>query len=292
MKNKKCTVLYTGASGQMGQSFKDIIDSKLNSEFEFVGLDRDQLDITSDSSFETAITQYSPNIVINFAAYTNVEKAEDEQEKVRKVNTEALKMMAEHCSRNNIILIHLSTDYVFDGNKGQPYLETDQVCPQNIYGKTKADGENIVLSASDLNIVIRTSWIFGPHGNNFFKTILNLMETRDKLTIVSDQQGAPTYSLHLAECIYSLVIKYAYDDVYQGGVYHFSGLPYCSWYEFAQFIVNEAKKDIEVLPCRTSDFSYKAIRPSDSRLDMTKLNSNIPHLKNDWRDGVRAMLKR
>lgn len=262
-------VLLTGAQGQVGQCFCDIYPNN----WQLITADHFELDISDRSNVEEWVAKYKPDVIVNAAAYTAVDKAETEYDLAYKVNVFGPENLALAAKKNRAKFIHISTDYVFDGLKKYPYTEDDLTNPINVYGKTKREGEIAVMSVDSSAIIIRTSWVFSEYGNNFVKTILKLFNQNNKLSIVDDQIGCPTYAGDLAELMIRIIEKNIV-----GGIYHYCGNKSMSWYSFAKQIItiatNQGKlnKIPEVFPVKTSFFQFKAKRPKYSVLDMKKLN--------------------
>ena len=270
-------ILVSGSNGQVGNSFKRI---NLPSNFEIIPLDRSQLDISDRDSIERTLAEIRPQLLINAAAYTNVDKAEEDYSEAHVSNELGPKNLALSCLEQAIPLFHISTDYVFDGQGNKPYLESDLANPQGIYAKSKFAGEEYVRKIHPKHIIFRTSWVFSEHGKNFPKTILKISQNRDKIKVVADQKGGPTSSRSIAEVLLKLAVKYHNDGSLQWGTYHFSQLPYCSWYKLANKIcqlLNQKyqKPKVEILPICSAEFPTKVIRPANSMLDVTKLRSVV-----------------
>lgn len=275
-------VLITGADGQLGKCLLNVFEG--NSEI--YDFNRHTLDITNEKLVFDTVMSIAPNIIINAAAYTAVDKAEIEQEQAYAINALGPKNLAIASSQNNSILIHISTDYVFDGKKETPYNEMDITNPQSVYGKTKLDGENFVKNFCEKHIILRTSWVFSEYGNNFVKTMLKLAN-EDELNIVGDQIGGPTYALDIAQAILKIIDKLESNNEYYG-IYHFSGELYCSWYDFAACIFNKAKelnlikKTPKLNPTPSRDYLTPAVRPLNSALENTKINKYFGIQPSDW----------
>ncbi|MBL4606498.1 MAG: dTDP-4-dehydrorhamnose reductase [Pseudomonadales bacterium] len=282
-------ILLTG--GMDGQVGWEIIRLAKSTSHQLIPLTRDQLDITHEESIHKAIEHHSPDIVINAAAYTAVDKAEEDHEIAYKVNRDGTLFLAQACNKHGIPLLHISTDYVFDGEKSTPYEVDDAPAPQSVYGLSKWEGEEYLRNELSQHIILRTSWVFGRHGNNFVKTILRIGSDRDELKVVADQQGAPTSAHSIAACLLELCDRYEQDKNLPWGTYHFTGSPESTWFEFAQSIFSEGKKlglldhDVKVLPINTEDYPTLAKRPANSRLSMqltkSRLKVETPNWKND-----------
>jgi len=293
-------ILITGAYGQLGQSFKSLTDYAEQHGMSLQLTDSDTLNICDRQSIAQAFEQLRPQVVVNGAAYTAVDKAEDEIEKAEEINAVGASYIAEACAERNCNMIQVSTDYVFDGSSQKPYIETDPTAPLSVYGRTKLAGEQAVLKALPEAIIFRTSWVFSEYGQNFLKTMLRLGRERDELGIVSDQVGGPTYAPHIALAILRLIQLQSKDPSVAGETYHFSGTPITHWHAFATFIFETAKQmdDAFSIPTinaiKTADYPTAAPRPANSALSTEKLSALIPDLQCDWQQGtqqaVRALL--
>jgi dTDP-4-dehydrorhamnose reductase len=271
-------VLVTGANGQLGWELQQA--AKANPNFEFIFLDRSAMDLSNPDGLLKIIESYAPSAIINTAAYTAVDKAETEKSLAHVINAEAVAELASITKNKNIPFITYSTDYVFSGNAAIPYVTDTQLAPVNYYGKTKADGEQMALAANPDSIIIRTSWVFSSHGNNFVKTMIRLMKERDSLNIVGDQQGRPTYARDLATA--SIQILNALNlGLPIKGIYHFANTGETTWFDFAQKIKELAGLECTLTPINSDQFPTPAKRPNYSVLDTQKiekeLNLHIPH---------------
>lgn len=256
-------ILITGASGQLGKCIQDAVQDSDLPGFQFLFCDRTQLDISKQELVETFFFTNKIDICINCAAFTAVDLAETEAEQAFRINSDAVKFLAEECREQSTTLIHISTDYVFDGNNSEPYTPQDQTNPLNVYGKSKLEGERWALELNPKTIVIRTSWIYSEYGKNFYTTMLRLMKERDELNVVSDQIGKPTDANDLAK--YILEIIKSEDSDY--GIRHFSGKEIMSWYDFAKKIAKENGFTTKINPIPTSAYPTPAKRPMWSVLD-------------------------
>jgi len=271
-------VLVTGANGQLGWELQQV--AKANPNFEFIFLDRSAMDLSNPDGLLKIIESYAPSAIINTAAYTAVDKAEIEKSLAHVINAEAVAELASIAKNKNIPFITYSTDYVFSGNAAIPYVTDTQLAPVNYYGKTKADGEQMALAANPDSIIIRTSWVFSSHGNNFVKTMIRLMKERDSLNIVGDQQGRPTYARDLATA--SIRILNALNlGLPIKGIYHFANTGETTWFDFAQKIKELAGLECTLTSINSDQFPTPAKRPNYSVLDTQKiekeLNLHIPH---------------
>jgi dTDP-4-dehydrorhamnose reductase len=294
-------ILVTGKNGQLGRSIHKVISASsaetntnqnLN-KFVFVG--RGELDLSQ----EERIANYFNNndkfdIIINCAAYTAVDKAEEEQELANQVNHTAVKQLAEIANKQKTKLIHISTDYVFDGESDKPYIETDKTSPINVYGKTKLAGEKALQEAMPDNaIIIRASWVYSEFGNNFVKTMLRLGKERDGLNIVSDQIGSPTYATDLAEVILAIINNKDYqNEENPTEIYHYSNEGEISWHDFAKEIFKITEIDCKVKPMSTEQYPTPANRPKNTVMNMDKIISNLNVPIFSWHDSLRACLYR
>ena len=262
-------VLVTGANGQLGY---DVIKALQKQKIECFGAMRKNFDITDSKATENFIRKYMPDVVIHCAAYTAVDKAEDELDLCYKVNTSATEGIAEICKKINAKMLYISTDYVFDGAKEGFYEVEDKPNPINVYGKTKLLGEEAVQKTLDRYFIVRISWVFGEHGNNFVKTMLRLGAERKVLNVVADQYGSPTYTADLAPLLVEMIKTEKY------GIYHATNEGVCNWAEFAEKIFEVAKMDVKVNRITTSEYPTKAKRPLNSRLSKIYLEKNFYRL--------------
>ena len=253
-------VLVTGANGQLGKSINRI--STNYSELKFVFTDVAELDITNIDDVNAFFSSNKTDYCINCAAYTAVDKAEEEVDKAYLLNAIAVKHLAEACKTSAAVLIHISTDFVFDGTKRTPYTEEDTPNPLSVYGKSKLKGEQFIQGILERHFIVRTSWLYSEYGNNFVKTMLRLAETRKQIGVVNDQIGSPTYAGDLAEFILKIISSRS--TAY--GLYHYSNLGAISWYDFAVEIFKRHKKDVHVVPIPTSAYPTAAKRPAYSVL--------------------------
>ena len=277
------TILVTGSSGQLGLSLKMI--AKDYPDYDFIFAQREQLDLSNGKSITAFFKQNKFDLIINCAAFTAVDKAESEPELADKLNHLAVKQLAEISTQHNTKLIHISTDYVFDGTQCRPYIETDKVAPQSIYGETKLKGEQALLAAMPNNaLIIRTSWVYSEFGNNFVKTMMRLGQERDALTVIFDQVGTPTYAHDLAEAIMTIVTSDTFKQIeFASELYHYSNEGVCSWYDFAKAIFELSKINCDVSPIETKDYPTPAKRPHYSLLNKAKIkqryNVSVPYWK-------------
>ena len=280
-------ILVTGSMGQLGSEIKDLA-SKYSYNFFFTN--RNNIDITSKDSIKEFCQTNSINVIINCAAYTAVDKAQSDIENADLVNRKAVKKLSIVAKELNIKLIHISTDYVFDGKNFKPYVEEFQTNPQSIYGKTKLDGENEIRDINPLNsIIIRTSWVYSYYGNNFVKTMLRLGKEKEELGVIFDQIGTPTYAKDLAITILDIIPQIENSKV---EIYNYSNEGVLSWYDFAKEIMKMAKLNCKINPIETYQYPTPAKRPHFSLLNKSKIKSKfnleIPY----WKDGLDDCLKR
>lgn len=268
-------VLVTGANGQLGY---DVVKRLEKNNIECLGTGRNDLDITDEEKVKKMILDYKPNVVVHCAAYTAVDKAEDEKEICRQINILGTKYVAEACKNIDAKMVYISTDYVFDGEGEMPFEVTDKPNPINFYGQTKYEGELEVQKHLEKHIIIRISWVFGRNGNNFVKTMLRLGKEREELSVVADQIGSPTNTYDLAKLLGEMIQTDKY------GVYHATNEGYCSWYEFACEIFRQVGMDVKVNPIKTEDYLTKAKRPKNSRLSKYKLVNNGFSNLSPWKD--------
>jgi dTDP-4-dehydrorhamnose reductase len=268
-------VLVTGAKGQLGQSLQFIAQNYL--QIQFVFCDSSTLNITNLNNVKHVFNHYKPNYCINAAAYTAVDKAESEPEKAHLINVVGAKNLAEICKETHCILLHISTDFVFDGDSSKlgmtnGYTEEDQPNPTGVYGQTKLDGEKAIQSTFENYYIIRTSWVYSQFGANFMKTMLRLASERDSISVVNDQIGTPTHAVDLAECLLKIIETNNQQPITDNfGIYHFSNEGQCSWYDFAKeiFLQNNININLQSIP--TSAYPTPAKRPKYSVLDKSKI---------------------
>ena len=277
------TILVTGANGQLGWELGQLAANY--PAFKFVFIDRSQLDLSYPESFEKIIQNITPDCIINTAAYTAVDKSETEKELAFTVNATAVQELARISKELAIPFITYSTDYVFDGEATQPYPISTKVDPINYYGSTKAAGEKMAMQANENTIVIRTSWVFRSHGNNFVKTMMRLMKERPNLNIVADQKGRPTYAKDLAITTMKMIEAINAGKTIKG-VYHFANMGETTWYDFADKIKAIAGLDCVLNPVETKDFPTPAKRPSYSVLDTSKIEQDLAIDIRHWEDAL------
>jgi len=282
-------ILVTGSNGQLGNELRLVVEEKdkVNNYF---FTDVEELDITNKSDVSQFLHANDIDVVVNCAAYTNVDKAEDESEIADLINHIGVKNLAETCKERDGFLIHISTDYVFDGTKNTPYNETDETNPLGVYGETKLRGENAIINSGCEYVILRTSWLYSSFGKNFLKTMQRLTAEKENLKVVFDQVGTPTYAGDLANVIYTIIQKE--DDNIKNQIYHFSNEGVCSWYDFAVAINEISGHNCKILPCHSNEFPSKVSRPSFSVLDKSKIKKALNiHIQN-WRYSVQRCAKR
>jgi dTDP-4-dehydrorhamnose reductase len=282
-------VLVTGANGQLGQSLQFIAENY--PQIGFVFCSSAELDITNLDNCKAIFSKYKPNYCINTAAYTAVDKAESEIEKAFAINVTGAKNLAIVCKEQDAVLLHVSTDFVFDGNKKAPYTEEDIPNPTGVYGQTKLDGEKAIQAIFEKYFIIRTSWVYSQFGNNFMKTMLRLASETDSLSVVNDQIGTPTNAVDLAEALVSIIKSQIPNSKLQinYGIYNFSNEGQCSWYDFAKEIFENNGIKIDVKPISTTSFPTPAKRPSYSVLDKSKIKSAFKIDIKTWKERLKEM---
>ena len=269
------TILITGSHGQLGNEMQQ---AAINfPEFNYLYTDVEDLDICNKKALNDYVKANHVKIIVNCAAYTNVDKAEDDVELCYKINADAVRNIGEVASENKLKIVHISTDYVFDGTNYLPYMEDQKVCPATVYGKSKLAGELALLESCDQVVIIRTAWLYSSFGNNFVKTMMKLGTERDSLNVIFDQIGTPTYAADLADTILKLISH----DSFIPGIYHFSDEGVCSWYDFTKTIHRIAGITCDVRPIETKDYPARTPRPHYSVLNKAKIKSiygvTIPH---------------
>jgi dTDP-4-dehydrorhamnose reductase len=288
--NKRQTILVTGSSGQLGQSIQSISSDYL--DYEFVFTSRQQIDFSNETSMADFFERNIFDIVINCAAYTGVDKAELEPELANQINNLAVQQLANLTKRYQVKLIHISTDYVFSGELNRPYLETDEVAPLGVYGRTKLQGEQAIQKTLKNNaIIIRTGWIYSEYGNNFVKTMLSLACKTKSLNVIFDQVGTPTYSKDLANAIMTIIQNQEFNQgQFKTNVVHFSNEGMCSWYDFAKIIFELTGIQCQVNPIETKEYSTRAKRPHYSVLSKAKIKKMYHLAIPNWKDSIKYCL--
>jgi dTDP-4-dehydrorhamnose reductase len=281
-------ILVTGANGQLGNEMRLLADKYKEFTFDFT--DIAELDLCNAEVVLDYCTRTHPSYIINCAAYTAVDKAEDDSELCYKVNRDAVDNIAKAAKAIGAKVLHVSTDYVFDGTNHSPYVESDPVCPVSVYGKTKLEGEQVLMAACPESVILRTSWLYSTFGNNFVKTMIKFGKEREKLTVIFDQVGTPTYAGDLAAALMQIVVS-SEKGSFTPGIYHYSNEGVCSWYDFTISIHKIAGiTTCQVLPIETKDYPTKAARPAYSVLNKSKIKAvygiTIPH----WETSLAACI--
>ncbi|EGR1424095.1 dTDP-4-dehydrorhamnose reductase [Vibrio vulnificus] len=277
-------VLITGSHGQVGHCLVSQLSKR--SDIELVAYDREHLDITNEQQVKTVIGELEPNVIINAAAHTAVDKAETDIDMSYAINRDGPLHLAQAAQKIDALLLHISTDYVFDGDKPLPYAETDAPNPKGVYGKSKLAGEEAVAKHCSRYAILRTAWVFGEHGNNFVKTMLRLGKDHPELGVIGDQFGGPTYAGDIATALISMMDRFERKD--QSGVYHYAGEPHVSWYQFATSIFTAAAKHgvlttpPVVREITADQYPLPAPRPANSRLDCSKIETVFGIEPSDW----------
>jgi dTDP-4-dehydrorhamnose reductase len=271
-------ILVTGASGMLGQ---DVVRAAEFVNHEVVALSHADLDITRPRAVRNVLTAERPDAIINCAAYTNVDAAENDEARAAEINGAGAGIVAAEAADVGAALVHPSTDYVFDGTKRTPYVESDATNPMSAYGRTKLSGEREVAAVNDRHYIVRSSWLFGAGGGNFVETMLKLTGDLSQIVVVRDQIGSPTYTGHLADALVRLLDQESY------GIHHISGSNECSWYEFAVEIFQQAGVDVSVFSCTTEEFPRPAPRPAYSVLGTER---DYPIVLPDWQEGLASYL--
>jgi len=279
-------ILVTGANGQLGRCIRDAAADY--PDFEFVFVSKEELDIENIASLKDFFGKNNFSNCINTAAYTNVEKAESEQERAFAINAEAVKNLASICKENDVALLHISTDYVFDGKKKAAYVETDATCPLNVYGASKLKGEQFIQEIFDRFFILRTSWLYSQYGHNFLKTILKHSKEGKPLTITTEQTGTPTNANDLAKALLQIIVQ----DSTNYGVYHFSNGGETTWFGFAEEILLQSKNLKEANLAKTNQYRTFAARPEYSVLDNTKAHTILKLKCINWRESLKTVLKK
>lgn len=283
-------ILITGCNGQLGTEMRNLSATHQKHQYFFTDVagtnacDVQKLDITDRDAIKQFVAENAIDLIVNCAAYTNVDKAEEDEATARLINAQAVQNLGLAGTK----VIHISTDYVFSGSESTPYLESDAVAPRTAYGRTKLEGEQLLTAANPEALIIRTAWLYSPYGNNFVKTMLRLGAERDELRVVNDQIGTPTYAADLAAAIYAVIEA----PEWHAGIYHFTDEGVCSWYDFTVEILRQAGIACKVTPIRSEEYAYKTPRPKYSVLDKTKIkrtfNIHIP----EWQDSLAKCLVR
>lgn len=286
-------IIVAGGQGQVGSALAQLGSEK---GIDLIALEKAEFAITDTFSITSVFDKYQPDLLINAAAYTAVDRAESESDLAYAVNETGTALLAEICEEKKIPMLHISTDYVFDGNKKGLYTEEDAVNPLGVYAKSKVAGEQALRERLKQHIILRTSWVFGTEGNNFLKTMIGLASERKSLTVVDDQFGGPTSAKGIAEALLFIAGQIEQAGAFEWGTYHYCQKPYVSWYQFAESIINSAVKlgvldeRVEVLPISSSQFPFTVKRPSNSRLDTSKMKSVFGYSDSNWLVDVETAL--
>jgi dTDP-4-dehydrorhamnose reductase len=287
---EKLNILVTGAKGQLGNEIQTLADQY--KKFSFTYIDIDELDLSSEPAIRDYFASRSFQVIINCAAYTAVDLAEDNRELAFKVNSGSVKILADIAKEKKIRLIHISTDYVFDGESNQPIDENAKPFPLSVYGHSKLEGENHVLSLLPDAYIIRTAWVYSTFGKNFVKTISSLAKQRTELNVVADQIGSPTYAHDLASAILVIIESIFFKGNDKPGIYHYSNEGVISWYDFAWFIVKYYSLPCQVKPIRTEEYKTKAVRPKFSLLEKKKIKTTFGITPPHWHDSLMQCLQK
>jgi dTDP-4-dehydrorhamnose reductase len=287
-------ILVAGGKGQVGSALSR---QGLEQNLDLIALGRQDLDITSADSIAAVFAKYEPDLLINAAAYTAVDKAESEPELAYAINETATAILADACAERDIPMLHISTDYVFDGTKDSPYVETDPVNPIAVYAKSKEAGERALRERLERHIILRTSWVFGLEGNNFVNTMVRLAKDRDRLTVVADQFGGPSSARGIAEALLTIAAQYQSGSLDAWGTYHYCQKPYVSWHQFAEAIVARAIEiglvdhEVEVAPILSSEYPTPVVRPKNSRLAIENIKTTFKLASRSWSDDLDVLLE-
>lgn len=280
-------ILVTGANGQLGNEMRIVAK---NSADNYIFTDVAELDITNAEAVEKMVMDNDVKVIVNCAAYTNVDKAEDDSEFAEILNAKAAENLAVAMKKNDGLLVHVSTDYVFGGTKNNtPCKEDEPANPTGVYGVTKLHGEQAIIASSCRHIIIRTAWLYSEFGKNFLKTMLNLTATKPRLKVVFDQVGTPTYAYDLALAIFDIVENRKYEG--NDGIYHYSNEGVCSWFDFTKMIAEYAgNTQCDIQPCHSDEFPSKVVRPSYSVLDKTKIKATFGTVVPYWTDSLKVCM--
>jgi dTDP-4-dehydrorhamnose reductase len=290
--SSKLTILVTGSNGQLGSEFKML--SHQDPEVDFIFTSKEDLPINNKEAVRNFFKKHKPQYCINCAAYTTVDKAESEKELAFVINAEAAGILAKACKENNTKLVHISTDYVFNGDAKTPYKEDSSTDPQSVYGASKLEGEKRIMETNTGSIIIRTSWVYSSFGKNFVKTMLKLIKERQEISVVNDQIGSPTYAADLAEAIIQIIGKLSTHDspLTIHGIYNYSNDGIISWFDFALAIKELTGSHCKINPIPTSQYSTPAKRPAYSVLDKTKIQQTFGIKLKDWKESLAICLQR
>ncbi|WP_294405845.1 dTDP-4-dehydrorhamnose reductase [uncultured Clostridium sp.] len=275
-------ILVTGVNGQLGY---DVVKELNKRNIECLGIGRKELDITDEETVSKYIERLKPECVIHCAAYTAVDKAEDDEETCRKTNIYGTENIAKACKKIDAKMIYISTDYVYDGNGDMPFEVYDKINPQSVYGQTKYEGELKVQENLNKYFIVRISWVFGINGNNFVKTMIRLAKEKESINVVQDQIGSPTYTVHLSRLLCDMAVSEKY------GIYNATNEGFCSWAEFADTIMKKLGLNCKINPISTDEYGAKAYRPYNSRMSKKELTKNGFELLPKWQEALIKYLK-
>lgn len=278
-------ILVTGANGQLGTEMRNVSSE---SSDRYIFTDIAELDITDSKAVDKLVTSENIDIIVNCAAYTNVDKAEEDEQAADIINHKAVAILASAAADKGATLIHISTDYVFDGNRCVPYREEDMTFPTGAYGRTKLAGEQVVIESGCRYIILRTSWLYSPYGKNFVKTMMRLTAEKENINVVFDQVGTPTYAGDLAALIHKIITGRHLDRL---GIYHYSNEGVCSWYDFAVEICRQCGNTCDIRPCHSEEFPSKVKRPNYSVLDKTKIKETFGLTVPYWSESLEKCIK-
>lgn len=281
-------ILVTGSNGQLGRHIRQAL---AKTSWNYILLSHKDLDITDRQCVRNALHLHLPDIVINAAAYTSVEKAESHPELAHMVNATGAGHLSQVANTINAAIVHISTDYVFSGTKAAPYTEDDPTAPANIYGKSKSAGELQVIANNPKHLILRTSWVFSEYGTNFLQTMQRLSKERDRISVVHDQFGGPTYARDLANALIKIITHYQTNKYLKWGIYHYCGLPFTSWFELAQEIFQHLKPSPTLIPISTTEYGNTVNRPYNSRLDCTKINKAFGIEPSNWKLAIQKLCR-
>jgi len=284
-------ILVLGSKGQLGLCLSDQLSKTLH---QVTYASREEIDVGEFGSTQESIIGINPDLVINATAYTSVDEAEKDKESANLINHLAVANIADICRELDCLLVHISTDYVFDGNAIKPYIETDNTNPQGVYGISKLNGEIFIRSSGCRYLIIRTAWVFSEYGNNFMKTMLRLGANNDNLSIVGDQFGCPTYAQDIAIAIVTILDRFDLKEI-TSDIYHYCGDESCSWFDFASLIFSEASNagwstPRQLKSIKTAEYPTLAARPANSVLDCSKIFDNFGVSPSDWRKAIKVVL--
>lgn len=279
-------ILITGANGQLGTEMRNV---SVGSKDKYIFTDVAELDITDSVAVDRFVALENVDVIVNCAAYTNVDKAEDEEQAADLINHKAVAILATTAAKYGATLIHISTDYVFDGSSTIPYRENNATSPIGAYGRTKLSGERAVIESGCRYLIFRTAWLYSPYGKNFMNTMIKLTAEKESLNVVFDQVGTPTCAADLAALIYKVIADRLLD---RQGLYHFSNEGVCSWYDFAVEIRNLCGNTSNIIPCHSDEFPSKVARPHYSVLDKTKVKNTFGVTVPYWKDSLKECIKK